>query len=369
MSQQHLPALDAVRGLAVLLVFVSHAANDGFLPPWLGQGAGQMGVQLFFMLSGYLMMRLYGPVAFDRTAIRTFWVARAARILPIYWLILILSAAAGIVGIAPYYQVDDLGTFLAAAAMVIAPQELWSIPVEVQFYALFIGIWPALASRRVSLPLAALLLCGCVVIAATWRLGVTQAPLLPSFLVPFMVGVVLAKWPVRISGTSRRSLPWLALGLLILNLPGIRGAVGAEIWQGFYPQTWLDPFRLAAATFCLVTAIATRDRWILGWPLEVLGRISLGVYLIHRPVLRGIGDLLPSTPASALALLGLSVVLAQISFRVFEQPAQRYLRRVLTPPQRRAPPPEASSPRGHGRASFQAETGQPKARSSARPTA
>lgn len=369
MTPNHLPALDAVRGLAVLLVFVSHAANDGFLPDWLGQGAGQMGVQLFFMLSGYLMMRLYGPVPFDRNAIRTFWVARAARILPIYWLVLILSAAAGMIGIAPYYQMNDPGTFVAAAAMAIAPQELWSIPVEVQFYGLFILIWPALAGRRVSLPLAALLLCGCVVIAATWRIGVTEAPLLPSFLLPFVIGVVLATRPIRISGPSRRWLPWLALGLLILNLPGIRGAVGAEIWQGFYPQTWLDPFRLLAAAFCLITAIAARDRWLLGRPLEVLGRISLGVYLIHRPVLRGIGDVLPSTPASALALLGLTVVLALISFSVFEQPAQRYLRRVLMPPQHPRPQPEASSSHEPDRASCQAATGQPEVRSSARPTA
>lgn len=140
MNRPRHTALDEVRGLAVLVVFVSHASNDGLLPPIFGQGAGQMGVLLFFMLSGYLMARIYGPQIPTPQAIRGFLMARVARILPIYWTVLGLSALAGWMGLAVHYQVSDPGTLAQAALMIWAPQELWSIPVEVQFYAVFLPL-------------------------------------------------------------------------------------------------------------------------------------------------------------------------------------------------------------------------------------
>ncbi|MEO1313472.1 MAG: hypothetical protein AAFV27_06310, partial [Pseudomonadota bacterium] len=66
----------------------------------------------------------------------------------------------------------------------------------------------------------------------------------------------------------------LALVILCLNLPGVRGLFGMELWSGFYPRLWLDPLRYLAAMFCLITAIGAPGRWVIGGPLVFLGRIS-----------------------------------------------------------------------------------------------
>ncbi len=355
-QSKHLPALDEVRGLAVLLVFASHAANDGLLPGWLGQGAGQLGVQLFFVLSGYLMFRLYGAEPFSAPAAWRFCAARAARILPIYWLVMGVSAAAAWAGYAPYYNVAAPDALIPAATLLIAPQELWSIPVEGQFYALFLLIWPLSARLRLGLSHCAVLLGGTLVLAALWRLYVTEAALLPAFLLPFAIGGVLAAMGAGPGWLSARWVPWLALVVLVLNLPGLRGAVGAEIWGGFYPMLWLDPLRVAAITLCLASAVRSPGRWLIGWPLAALGRVSLGVYLFHRPLLRGLEGILADTPGAAIIIFALTVALAAVSFQMVEKPMNRLIRHALTRPRRPAPPPAAASPRAGGTASFQAAT-------------
>ena len=57
--QKEIGALTGLRGVAALIVFVSHGANEGVLPAMLGNGFGQIGVMIFFVLSGFLMGQLY----------------------------------------------------------------------------------------------------------------------------------------------------------------------------------------------------------------------------------------------------------------------------------------------------------------------
>lgn len=350
---KHLPALDEVRGLAVLLVFASHAANDGLLPGWLGQGAGQLGVQLFFMLSGYLMFRLYGARPFSGAAAWQFCIARVARILPIYWLVLAVSATAVWAGYTPYYTVTAPDVLLPAAALLIAPQELWSIPVEGQFYAVFLLIWPLFRRLHFGWSHCAATLGGTLILAALWRLYVTEAALLPAFLLPFALGGVLARLRAGPAWLSGRWVPWLALAALILNLPGIRGVFDAELWSGFYPMLWLDPLRIAAVALCLLSAVHATGGWLIGWPLAALGRVSLGVYLFHRPLLRGLDSAFGDTPGAAVIIFAITLALASLSFVIFERPVNRLIRHALTWPRRPAPPPEATSPHAGGTASFQ----------------
>lgn len=334
-------ALDEVRGLAVLLVFLSHAANDGLLPSVLGQGAGQMGVLLFFMLSGYLMARIYGNQRFDSEAIRRFLIARVARIVPIYWVVLGVSAFGGYLGLAVHYDMSDMRVLVAAALMIHAPQELWSIPVEVQFYVVFLALWPWIF--RVRLTVIRVAVAGCAVVglsAATYALFDDTLILLTCAL-PFLIGLLCARIPsdvlARLGG-----LGVVAVLFLCLNLPGIRIGLDLEIWSGFYPRLWLDPFRYMAATLCLVTAIGCHGRWFAGQPLMYLGRISFGFYLLHRPVLRGLENMdLVGWPPEVVALVSfaLSGALAAASFRWIEQPATRLLTQQRKQP--RAPQPSA----------------------------
>lgn len=332
--------LDELRGVAVLVVFVSHAANDGYLPAVFGGGSGQMGVQLFFVLSGYLMARLYGAAQPDGAALAAFARARAARILPLYAAVVAAALAAAAAGWPAHYRFAGMGEAAAALTFLAAPQELWSIPVEVQFYAVFAALWAAGALRARTLAVVAAL---SLPIAAAWWGLVSEAPVLPPYLPAFAAGAWLgAVPPARLpAALGTRWAGGAALALLLLAAPGPRGLLGAEVWAGFYPRLWLDPLRLPAAV--LLVACAARARpgaWLAGPPLAWVGTVSFAAYLIHRPVLRALQDTAPG-PAGAALALALTLALAAASLSWLERPAARALRRRRAPHPRPARLPEA----------------------------
>ncbi len=329
---RHLHALDEVRGLAVLIVFASHAANDGLLPAWLGGGAGQSGVQVFFLLSGFLMARLYATQSFDWVAATRFGAARAARILPLYGLVIGLSLLAATLGFAPHYRFDNTSQALAALALLHAPQELWSIPVEAQFYALFLLIWARIGAQPATL---ALLVPPAFLLAAGWRGLVSDVMILIPYLPVFLAGVWLGTLPAKaLRPLDATWIRWFALAFLIGILPGLRPMLMPEIWDGFYPRFWLDPPRLLAALLLVASAAACGGNWLAGAPLAALGRVSFAVYLFHRPALHWIGAEWGAAGAFALTL-GLAI----LSLHLVERSAGRWMKAALSPPRRPAPRP------------------------------
>ncbi len=371
-----IPALTALRGLAVLIVFVSHAANDGLLPRWLGAGFGQMGVQLFFLLSGFLMVHLYAARPATGPEINRFLVARAARILPLYWGVLFLSLA--LAGLAPGFRYQfQSGEFLPALLLVEAPFELWSIPVEAQFYGLFIALWLILpAWRRDPIGFWVLTLAVALPAAFLWRGFVSEAKTLIPYAFAFLLGGAIAE---AYRSYWRRLLPWLsapwlhaaALALLVLNIPGLRAALGLELTEGFYPRTWLDPLRLTAlALFFTLTLVPNGIGRMggIGW-LSRLGTISFGFYLFHRPVLRAAETIFWQSPGAFTALVGFgfTALLAWVSFHFYERPAARVLRARLGARRHRSPPPEAGKSRAGGKTTSPEATGAATAAPQASP--
>ncbi len=337
----HLPALDALRGLAVLIVFVSHAANDGMLPRWLGDGFGQMGVQLFFVLSGYLMMRLYGQTPITRRGARLFAAGRIARIVPLYGLVLLASLVlASLVGTA-HYQFETAGDLARAALFIVAPRELWSIPVEMQFYLLFVVIWaccPLIGERIVwLLPVA-------LVLAALWRGLISEAMILVPYLGAFVLGLVIRHLEHRlaplIAWLSDPRIAALCLFVFVLNMPGLRGMAGLELTDRFYAKIWLDPVRLAALTALFLSTLGPDARlWHLPTGLNRLGVLSFCVYLLHRPILKFAQDLDLYGPLLAVICLGVAITLAEASMRWIERPLGRRLKARLGGQMRPTPQP------------------------------
>jgi len=89
---QRRPELDGLRGVAALIVLLSHVSNKtGLWGGIFGRGGGQIGVMLFFVLSGYLMGMLYLDRPFRRIEVQRYVVHRGARIVPLYYLIVLLS--------------------------------------------------------------------------------------------------------------------------------------------------------------------------------------------------------------------------------------------------------------------------------------
>ena len=334
----HVPriaALDGLRGLAALIVLISHLANAGHLPSVLGNGFGQTGVLLFFGLSGFLMGMLYLPHEPTRQTLKTYAVQRLGRVLPLYGLVVIISYLAFRNGIATDLAFPiETGPDLAAHLLGLRGVDvLWSIPVELQFYGVFACLWLIVAR----LPPATLLiapLClyfGVAILWATDRL--TDPYALPVWLPVFATGTVLG-WlhaaghlPRPSSTRVNRCLGLAAIAALLLLPPELRRSIGLPVSRPF-----IDPLTLAlCATLAAATLTDTGFARLLETrPFRWLGQISFGLYLLHMPVLHAFDDASPGV-GIAIAITGLSVVLAQLSLTLIERPAQHLARRAAGP--------------------------------------
>ncbi|MFN7134293.1 MAG: acyltransferase family protein, partial [Myxococcales bacterium] len=145
-APRHLPELDGLRGLAVLAVLAYHLV--GQLPATTLAGkiaalpvnAGWMGVDLFFVLSGFLITRILLFARDESKApLLNFWRNRALRIFPLYFAVLGLAGALG-VPVSWHYWTYTANWWQASqpAELTSALSHLWSLCVEEQFYL----VWP-----------------------------------------------------------------------------------------------------------------------------------------------------------------------------------------------------------------------------------
>ncbi|QEH31969.1 O-acetyltransferase OatA [Aquisphaera giovannonii] len=326
------PELDALRGLAAMAVVVFHADARWFRCGWAA-------VDLFFVLSGYLITTIILRHRANRGFLASFYARRALRIWPLYYVVVGLVAA-----ISPWLKYPPDWSALPAVltftqdlsemwtghpAAVFSPYlgHLWTLAVEEQFYL----IWPALvllAGRgrvaRLAVAVAA------ASVAARWS-GLNYA-LLIARADGLAMGALLAALamragddPGRRRGLARGSLAallggaaavWLLGGLTFLKRVPSPGPVMLA-----YNVTFLGAVGL------IVTGAGRPALAFLRWrPLVRLGSASYGLYLIHQPVLQALVEMansrgIPGRPARVLipGILA-SVALAALSYHRFEAP-------------------------------------------------
>ncbi len=196
LGPERVAALTGLRGFAILIVFVSHCANAGYLPAWLGKGTGQLGVMLFFVLSGFLMASLYLPQAPDRAASFGYVLARLGRVAPLYLAVVALSVAVGPAVAGWPYGIWTPSILAQHLAFLRADGALWAVPVEVQFYLVFYAVWRL--SRRAGgldapayLGLWAAVLAVCAPLAILYQLGGLAQAGLFYHLHYFVIGCLL----------------------------------------------------------------------------------------------------------------------------------------------------------------------------------
>jgi peptidoglycan/LPS O-acetylase OafA/YrhL len=143
--------LNSLRGFAAIIVIVSHYSNrTNLLNSILGSGAGQIGVMLFFILSGFLMSYLYINKDFSKENVSKFVIARIARVVPLFLIIVVSSYVLNLLGISGiFYDIPNKVRFLLHAGFIWGTAVLWTIPVEIQFYAMFVCFW-RLKSKKCS---------------------------------------------------------------------------------------------------------------------------------------------------------------------------------------------------------------------------
>lgn len=337
----YVPAFDGLRAVAVLAVMLFHA-QPGWLP------GGFIGVDVFFVLSGYLITRLllveYG--AHGRIAWRRFYGRRARRLAPALLLMLVaycawMSLVPG-VDMAAHLR-DALLAFLYVSNWVRAfdGQALhylghtWSLAVEAQFYLL----WPLLVLRvlRRNAAPASLAAWAALLALASWgaRLGLlwSGASLermyngLDSHADGLMAGALLAagwsgasRWWEELPAWARRALLGAAMALL-----------GALIARADWTSPWMSGLGYVAVSLTVVVlllALGSAEPSLLGRLLSTrllvwVGTISYGLYLWHFPVLRVLQDWELGGWTLVLAGFALTFAPAAASYYLVERPLLR----------------------------------------------
>lgn len=355
-SHRRLSALDGIRAFAVLAVLLYHAGIS-----WLG--GGLLGVDIFFVLSGYLITSLLCRelVRTSKVRLRQFWAQRARRLLPALFVLLL--------GVAAYVRVFasslDVGSVRADAlatltyvsnwhfilsdqgyfAHAAAPSPLlhtWTLAVEEQYYL----IWPLVALfvvRRWGIRMLAVVagvgaVMSAVLMASMHTAGFSidrlyfgtdtraQALLVGSFLgaVGSHRGAGFEILPVRWTTGTLRRLTWTVLGvggaIILVWASHALGGQDPSLYGGGY-------FVVAVAAACVILSCVTYPTSILTrlcslQALVFIGRISYGLYLYHWPLYLVIDH--AHTGLSGLWLLGTRLAttffVATLSFFLLEEP-------------------------------------------------
>jgi peptidoglycan/LPS O-acetylase OafA/YrhL len=322
---------------------------------------GWLGVEMFFVLSGFLITSLLIAErhATGSIALAGFWLRRARRLLPALGVLLVVIAVLavlgqievrtrGIVGALTYstnwLQITDSapGYWDEFGLVARDPTEhLWSLAIEEQVYLVFpVLAWVCLRFRKRG-PHALLIMC-CGLLAASWgvaaygasrgwainRLYLGTDTRVGGFLVGAIGAIVLAQ-----SSNSAVAPPagrWRRVGRSVaVGLAGASLATAFVALDGDHVGIFRGPVAgVAVATMAVIGIGRNWHRGPLTWaPTQAIGRWSYGIYLFHWPIVRSdaLDDM--SAPVRLVVTLAVSTALAAASYRIVEQPI-RHRRRA-----------------------------------------
>ncbi|OHU84915.1 MULTISPECIES: acyltransferase family protein [Pseudoalteromonas] len=327
--------LNTLRGLAALIVFFTHFSDiTNWLDGALGGGSGAYGVMLFFLLSGFLMSYLYLNQEFTKTNVSRYFLARAGRVLPLYLLVVLCSFFLTQAGNTSLYEIPDVNNLLGHLLFLYGESVLWSIPPEIQFYFVFIVFW-ALAKNR--------------------------AGYIYLLVVALMIGLFLGNFP-KIFGDIKgvpynefnvlRSLPFFFVGMLFgmhyksMVIPHylkshwfiLALCLIPLLYPEFSPvksdakhRMWLSYevlLLMGTVFFCVVFLVPDNNVLLANRVGDFVGQISYSLYLLHMPIIHTVNQLSIAIELKLALSLILSVLVAYLSFRLFERPIAKVIRRA-----------------------------------------
>lgn len=341
-----LPALDLMRFVAASMVLLYHygfrgAAADGFLQAAFPEIAGwarygYLGVPLFFMLSGFVILL---TVDAGKGVPSHFAASRISRLYPVFWAAAALTFVLMRGRPAPFGV--GLGDFALNLGMVpewLGAQPVdgvyWTLAVELQFY-LYAGLYLLFLQRRL----------GIEWMLALWLAAVLGVAALPDARY-LLKQAVLVEWgALFIAGCLYYRIwreGWTATRVLLLVLAW-GGAMlstrdGALVTSARY-ATDISPASaqaLVAGFFVLFAALCLRPRWFArgGRLAIVLGALTYPLYLVHQNIgyalINALAPALGRWPALAATIAGV-LALAWLLHRCIERPCNGRLRRWLEP--------------------------------------
>ena len=356
--KQPIHALTGLRFVAAFMIVLTHFGTPPS-PPFVHNvlAHGFVAVTLFFILSGFILTYSY----LDRegnlnTSKRNFWVARFARIYPVYLLGFVIYAPlawqeiAEIAGKSASSPWIETGVFAVAAltllqswsslAVLVWNPPAWSLSAEAFFYLLFPFVAPAILRLSPR---------GLVAAGLVFWIASLAGPLAPVVsthydrnffmfnpllrLPEFLLGIVLGKfWMTRKRGDFDRYAPYVAIGsalvLLVFLSLGARESVflnGATA-----PPMMALIYSLACGRGLLARLLATK-------PMVLLGEASYSLYLLHWPLWVAITYYLVNHlerfqkgPSHFVACVLPIIALSILAFKFIEHPANRFLKSALS---------------------------------------
>ncbi|CAL76815.1 putative acyltransferase [Bradyrhizobium sp. ORS 278] len=333
MERSHRADIDALRAIAVATVILFHLKIAGF-------EAGFAGVDIFFVISGYLITgQILRGVAAGHFSLGEFYLRRARRILPalvvtialtfaVGWLFLspealrqlAKEATHGLLSISNIQYWREASDYFAPTAEQLPLLHLWSLSLEVQFYALApLLLMRAAAGRHVFRVIAAIGLAS-LAAAALWLPHDSDAVffLTPFRVFEFALGALAIPLEARLAALPRvRSITAACGDIFLLGSLVVIGR-----YQAYAGVAALLPCIAAA----IIIAANAPTSLLMARPVRAVGLISYSLYLVHWPVIffaRFIVGDAAQTMAGTLAQLALIGILATLMFVVIEQPLRR----------------------------------------------
>lgn len=320
-TRPYFPELDGIRAIAALMVMFFHFPGGGPLGRFMV--LGQTGVDLFFVLSGFLIttILLQSPHG-DWQEVRKFYIRRTLRIFPLYYGYLALSCVVfGMVS--RWFWVYLQNWPIALGADLHGPAHFWSLAVEEQFYL----VWPFLVLFWPRRWLSGAMW-GAVVLALITRIAVA-----PFHFSSFFSTIT------RLDGLAAGGLlAWYYLHGKVQGRKTLLGSLSVIFGLALVAQWWVNhgggaawvqvtKYTLAAGFYVFATGLvlATRDtvahRFLRSRAMRMIGRVSYGLYVFHPAVFQLLEPHLArfSWAIRAAISFGTVFVVALVSWYAFEK--------------------------------------------------
>jgi peptidoglycan/LPS O-acetylase OafA/YrhL len=300
-DRQHYPALDGVRGIAILLVVFFH--NFGFINYFF---FGWLGVDLFFVLSGFLITDILIRETGSKNYLKSFYTRRVLRIFPIYYLLLIIfllilphfiSSTVNL----EYYTSNQawLWTYTQNWLYIIKPHaysnillHLWSLAVEEQYYLIWPFVILIFRKPKVLLAISLFFLIGIIILRLVlWNKQIEGFQYFSWFTFSridgICIGSALALIKFILPKFITNNTPYIISSVAIFNFVFYFINKNYGFSFPYFPLIGYTTFAIVFAV--IVSEAATLNKNFITIPLSFaplrfIGKISYGFYIYHWPI-------------------------------------------------------------------------------------
>jgi peptidoglycan/LPS O-acetylase OafA/YrhL len=323
-----------LRGISVAMVVIFHASDGRLLP------GGSVGVDIFFVLSGYLITSLLMAEHCQngKISLRRFYARRMLRLTPALWAMLLGTISAWwltyqsapqwtAVSAAAFYYMNWLRAFSTGQGWILG--HTWSLAVEEQFYLLWpavlviaVAIRPSIARWAAALLLVSSIMAWIIVWPAALSLEEVNRVYngFDTRSAELFIGCLLALLPIS-KNMARRARQYSSFPIVLIALAALTLDWNSPIliFGGYHV------IALSAAWILIAINAGAPFNSVLRRPILVYtGRISYGLYLFHYPIAQLLIHRGWNTAFTILVVASLSFLLAVLSYQLIERHVLRY---------------------------------------------